>query len=656
MKRVVAVNCWVASALFLAISQSAWAGWVKSGPIGAADLQSVIWSGNPRTTAYAAGWGKLFRSLDAGETWRAFALPSGAAEQLVDSLAVDAVKSSIVYAAINNGQVYRSDDAGANFVSVTSGLPALQGPLVLAADPVAEGSVYLLGVSANYVGALFHSTDRGAHWHALTSPGNVLSLAVGAGQPGIVYAGLSSGRIGISVDQGQHWSISLAGRSDAQDVLTLAASPVQRGVIAAGLDRNSTEPVAGQPVIARSTNLGARWASASNGLSKVLVPYALRQSLGKPDDLFLWAGDAQGPVIYRSTTSGERWIRGATLAPSTSPVQFSVSGDSSATILFATGGGLFRSTTQGAGWAQVTQGLSGADVTALAYDPHSPAHLWAGTAGGVFASIDEGARWTPRLIGNSGLSSITAIALDAGAPQSVVYAGTAAGLALTTDAGAHWSALPITQSTYVTALATDPVTPGRAYVAFGGTVFARTDNLGKTWVSQKHTDVIGLLPQSSGAILEQDSVGILRSVDAGDHWTRVINKTTITALSRGALSADTYVTAGVSSTKGLAMVLRSTDAGVHWSALPTPFGTAAKPNLIQSLTSIPGTRLLVGSISLHQQSLLVYSVDDGTSWHRLSTIGLPGSNWQITGTPAGLWAYPRGADAWLLPVAAMPKG
>ena len=212
----------------------------------------------------------------------------------------------------------------------------------------------------------------------------------------------------------------------------------------------------------KSTDAGADWASAVNGLPDTLPPLVVRGLAavpGAPGGIFagtnqglfltsdgaatwsagsadlagkpiyclagdpaaattLWAGTDDG--VYRSTDSGQTWPRAgsplgtvvrAILRPS----------DGSGRVLAATDAGLYSSGDGGATWRLVSGGLPAAAVNALAEDAAS-ARVFAGTAAGVFESGDGGQTWTSS--GGPANPNVLALAVLA---DGTVLAGTRGG-------------------------------------------------------------------------------------------------------------------------------------------------------------------------------------------------------------------------------------
>jgi photosystem II stability/assembly factor-like uncharacterized protein len=170
---------------------------------------------SPRTL-YAGTWpgagsgssGSVFKSLDAGQSW------SKIDELLLDvvsSLGVDPLDSSIVFAGTLNRRVLRSGDAGqtwshADFVSgaVFQVVP----------DPVRSGVVYSRWATTQYLGwamptgTLRRTRDGGATWSDVAGlpsayPG---PFAIDPNDANILYS-MTDGSLYRSIDGAESWSV-----------------------------------------------------------------------------------------------------------------------------------------------------------------------------------------------------------------------------------------------------------------------------------------------------------------------------------------------------------------------------------------------------------------------------------------------------------------
>lgn len=332
----------------------------------------------------------------------------------------------------------------------------------------------------------------------------VYCLAIDAKMPEMLYAGTSDGGVFRSADNGDHWQQTNSGLT-SQNVWSLAVDPMARGTLYAGTT------VGG---LFRSTDSGDHWQSASadlmtRGVSSIAVSFSTPGTL--------YAGTGQG-YVYRSTDFGAHWQMASTgLANATiNSVVLTPMGPEKMYAAVA-GSGVFRSVDSGDHWQQVVTGLV-PQIRALAVNPGDTRAVYAGVNGGVFRSHDTGDSWEQLPIGGT----VNALTIDL-KTTSTVYAGTLDGVSGSTDGGDHWQSVLKSDSVY--SLAVGPGTPA---VVYAGT--------------------------SSGEVL--------RSTDAGGHWTKITGGLTCSVVSCLAIGGNTVAFAGTD-----AGLFRSTDAGDHWEQL-----------------------------------------------------------------------------------------
>ncbi len=174
------------------------------------------------------------------------------------------------------------------------------------------------------------STDGGRSWRPLGHLGVVQALAIGPGDPAVVYAAIAgagtstAGGLYKSIDGGRSWQ-----RLTTIDVTVVALDPDHPGTVYVGT---------GEGAVYKSTDGGTTWQRESTGLET-----AGREAIG-------------------------------VIALVVDPTHLS-------TLYAATGPGVFRSTDAGKSWHSLTAGLPDLDVTTLALDATGRT-LYAGTAGG----------------------------------------------------------------------------------------------------------------------------------------------------------------------------------------------------------------------------------------------------------------------------------
>ncbi|WP_037604402.1 WD40/YVTN/BNR-like repeat-containing protein [Streptacidiphilus rugosus] len=187
---------------------------------------------DPRAITIAVSTGGVYRSLDGGASWepsntgieaRFLPEPDNYPEfgQCVHKVSQDAVDPSRLYLQ-NHGGVYRSDDAGAVWKRIDSGLPADFG-FPVAAHPHRADTAYVFPLTADYERIapehrcrVYRTEDAGETWQPLEKGlpagehfGVVLrdALATDDGDPAGIYFGNKNGEVYGSADEGESWTL-----------------------------------------------------------------------------------------------------------------------------------------------------------------------------------------------------------------------------------------------------------------------------------------------------------------------------------------------------------------------------------------------------------------------------------------------------------------
>ncbi|MCI0618174.1 hypothetical protein L0244_34795, partial [bacterium] len=150
------------------------------GPEGGEIRAAAVDPENP-DIVYAASAGdfatKIFKTTDGGKSWSSLIVLQGGPSEL----AIDRMNTSTLYLA-GWGGIYKSIDAGGTWITVNNGLPELSISSI-AIDPQNSNVLYAGG----YAG-LFRSTDGGANWSSMEVEGSIRSIVIDPDNPSRLYA------------------------------------------------------------------------------------------------------------------------------------------------------------------------------------------------------------------------------------------------------------------------------------------------------------------------------------------------------------------------------------------------------------------------------------------------------------------------------------
>ena len=344
----------------------------------------------------------------------------------------DPASPNTVYAGVDVGGVYRSDDYGENWIPVNKGLDWPSDRLVaaLAIDP-RTGTLYL-GAGGYGKGGIFKSTDRGESWKLLSrkvifnsrgiqqTRGRGL-IVVDPSDSAVIYAGSYKDGLFRSADGGKTWTnMGLKGRR----ISSILVSPVDRGVIYV-----SSVGVPGsrdfQGGIFRSTDGGRHWERIGKEIVDV---YQLVMDPHDPDVIYAACG-SRG--IFKTVDGGRTWaeknnglggiglIASMLDAGKTKYLTVDVDPDNPEIVYTGSGGRygqVYRSENGGGQWRRITAsknilpgdwwyqekqwlGNTGSSVNCLSIDPRDGRRIYVSGRGGVWRSDDAGATWRPKVRG-----------------------------------------------------------------------------------------------------------------------------------------------------------------------------------------------------------------------------------------------------------------
>jgi len=451
-------------------------------------------------TYYVGGYGGIFRSTDAGATWKLLPLHD-LDHGLLAALAVDPV-THVVYAGGRESGVFSSNDRGATWRHVA--LPdGLGGVTTLAA----RSGVVCAGVRIDSehgpINVFFVSTDGGAIWRqALGGINNagIGAVAIDPRKPRTVYIGTDSWGVFKSTDAVAHWKLSNHGLRGV-GITRVAVDPSHPGTLWTGTDgaglwktvdggrtwqgvneslglvsalaldprQPTTVFAANGRSLVRSLDGGIHWKTLTNGIENASFTAALKVDPQRPATVY--AGTTKG--VFRSADGGASWSAPDSTPQCTAPEDLSISAEGT---LFAAGypipycdpndgsqkGGILASTDGGAGWKDQTPGAIGQDrlFVTVAVDPNTPSNLY-GAGYRLFHSTDGGASWQQpaELKPFFDFSLSGGFTFGPGNPATV-YTAFYSHVLASTDGGASWAPIQDDGLRYneVDDLAYDPAT------------------------------------------------------------------------------------------------------------------------------------------------------------------------------------------------------
>ena len=348
-----------------------------------------------------------------------------------------------------------------------------------------------------------------------------------------------------------------------------------------------------------------------------------------------------GAKMYRSTDHGASWQeRGAFPVAGINADAIAVDPSDPAVVYVSLlDQGILVSRDGGATWQLVSSDPSVSQVVHIAIDPSNPQCLWAATMTGLRRSLDGGATWHAR---NLPADYYAHVAIDPSNPQIVFVTSPVRGTVLSTvDAGEHWTALSQQTGPGLSGVIMHPVAPSNVVAFSYNGVWLSADG-GEHWSRGNDGIVATSIPRI--ARVEDTNRAYLAALSSGIHT--LLSEGTTQAINNAGLYAavdpgipsvsDVVASPGTSDTNLDTLVAiagsdlaRSMDSGEHWSRLARPSPTAA-PNALALSGGAQPVLYLATSEGVWS------SPDFGDTWTAVST-GLP------AGKPA--WSVHTSANA-----------
>ncbi len=315
--------------------------WKESAQLKKEALHSLAQSESNPDTLIAGTYNTIFRSDDAGDTWKQLPTTNVAGLQHVESLAIDPRTTGTIYAG-TFWLPYKSTDGGQTWKSIREGMIDDSDIFAIDIDPRDPNHVI-----ASACSGIYESKNGGDNWRKVqgipSQSRRTRAILQHPSVPGIVFAGTTEG----------FWRSDKGGDADSWMVTT--SRQLEINSIAVHPSRPDMVYIGTNNYGIMISNDGGKTFTPSNGGFSGRFAYAILPDRETPNR------------IYAST------------------------------INTATGGGfLFVSNDNGETWRPSMRSMPSRLITyAIAQDTRDANLLYLGTNLGVYRSIDRGATWAP---------------------------------------------------------------------------------------------------------------------------------------------------------------------------------------------------------------------------------------------------------------------
>jgi photosystem II stability/assembly factor-like uncharacterized protein len=595
--------------------------WKAIGPTGG-DVRALASDPrDPRSVFLGTADGVVYRSDDAGLSWRRLAPGFPLRGMSLDNLTIDSRGRLLVgywEVAGTGGGVARSIDGGRTFEI----LDAIRGHSVraLATHP-ANPDVVVAGA----LDGVFRSEDGGDTWRRISPEGdaelrNVESVALDPAHESVTYVGTWH-LAWKTADGGRTWRAVHAGMITDSDVFTLT------------LDNRDSRSVYATACtgIYRSRDSGGRWAKISG------IPNSSRRTRSFAQDpdraAVFYAGTTEGLFVSEDDTASWRLMtRKDVIVNAVLPLPRSAGGvlllgtEGAGVLRSNDGGQTFQASNDGfservfsrilveAGsrrivvgvkgdrnhsgvlrapgpegpWTRVGDGLEGREVLSLAAAGDG---VIAGTDDGLFRSAPLGAAWERLPTVVDGIDAAPHVSDVVALPGGSILAATSDGLLRSADGGSTWQRLTLGLARAVLSVAASPVNPDVVIAATPLGTFVSRDG-GSSWqqVARGLADpgiaihALAFLPGSDKVVFAATRAGLLRSTDQGRVWKRCRGQIPVSDIAGLAFSPDGSLVYASDYTFG--GLYASRDVGETWERLPA---TGLASERVWSLATDPST-------------------------------------------------------------------
>jgi len=269
-------------------------GWIRAGVglLGGPHVSLAYAPNDGQRVLATNGFEGVFESVDGGQVWESQVSSSNVT---FNRIRFDPSNPDVVYVTTTLGLIRRTDPDGP--FALVDGLGTLIVPDI-AVDPADSDKLYASTVQA---GMLF-SENGGANWAQIPTGlprAFVLTLAAVPGETPRVLGGLNGTGVFATVDQGLSWRLSSQGLHGAE-ALALAVDPQDPSNVYASIEGGG---------LFRSDDGGANWQEARSGLNTTRASSLVLDPVN-PDVLYTASVNPNNPndgSIHLSEDRGQSW-------------------------------------------------------------------------------------------------------------------------------------------------------------------------------------------------------------------------------------------------------------------------------------------------------------------------------------------------------------
>ena len=561
--------------LALGATRTESARWTQTGGPPGASIGCVAVDIEDSQTVYAAvEQGGIYRSADGGRTWVM-------SYDEIGQWIADIVSTPFgVFASYSHFGLLRSVDHGLTW----SHLPVTDEHRIVRVHYGVHGDVLL---AASEWGVLLASTDGGSTWRNASGnlPGGEIS-DLGVSSPDEYWVAVSQGTsrsLYHTTNGGRSWEPSTLPPIQDAAVRQLLVANDDPELILVGFHNIHNE--------GRPDNVSYSWISRDRGATWAhhwgdFDPDNGWWPLAQGADGTLYVNNANH--VYASADRGRTW-RNLHLVEALGGRRpgdirrMAVDPAHPERLYVAVLNGIATSRDAGGSWTLESEGMIRTRVSLLAADPVDPNRLYAAGAngGGTFRTTDGGASWM--WLNGGGLPHPWAdeLVVHPTDPSTVYEIVDTAEIYRSQDGGDTWrTVFDAFDFSSIYALAPAPSDPDVIYACKNGFGLYRSGDGGDSWRFLHHSEIdytytIAVHPEDPGTVLSgynpklfQDWSMIRRSVDGGQNWETVLhvpNSGGITSIAYDPQNADTIYATSIGKEGGSVYVSR--DGGTSWAPL-----------------------------------------------------------------------------------------